>query len=418
MSLFTILWMEGKMKITRRNFFLVSGLGTASIFARPDSFVRLAAADRAKSAFSRFEAWIELNLENMAWNLERLRKHVKVPIMAVVKANGYGHGLVGVSRFLERKGIDSLMVGKLDEAFLLRDSGIIRPILNFGPFGSQDAEEIIQRNISQSVFTDRVKILQQAAIKLQKKAKVHIHIDTGMGRAGIPYHKALPYVEEVSSLNGIKIEGISTTLTEDQDFDQEQMKRFLTLCQQAESKGISLGRKHAASSSGIMTLPESYLDMVRPGIALYGYYPSEKTRKEDLLSLKPVLQLKSCVYSIKYLRPGDSVSYHRAYIARKKEKIALIPLGYSDGYPFRALGKACVLIRGEKFPLIGAITANHMVALLEKNSPVVPGDEVVLVGSQGQKTITADEVGHWAGESAYKVLLGLNPLLPRIVLNS
>jgi len=156
--------------------------------------------------------------------------------------------------------------------------------------------------------------------------------------------------------------------------------------------------------------------MVRPGIALYGYYPSEKTQKEDRLGLKPVLELRSRVAAVKTLRPGDSVSYHRKYTARKKEKIAIIPAGYSDGYPHNVVGKASVLIQGKRYPLVAAVTANHCTALLEKSSTVACGDEVVLLGYQGEEKITADEMAGWAGVSAYKILIGLNPLLPRIVI--
>jgi alanine racemase len=158
--------------------------------------------------------------------------------------------------------------------------------------------------------------------------------------------------------------------------------------------------------------------MVRPGIALYGYYPSEKTQKEDRLGLKPVLLLKSRVVDVKTLQSGDSASYHRKYMARKKEKIAIIPVGYSDGYPHNIVGKAFVLIKGKRLPLIAAVTANHCAALLEKNSTVSPGDEVVLLGSQGKEKITADEVASWAEVSAYKILIGLNPLLPRKICSS
>lgn len=384
--------------------------------ASPDKKVKTAFLKKKKN-FSFFDGWVDLNLENMAWNLERLKDRVKVPIMAVVKANGYGHGLLEVARFLEKRGIDSLMVGKLQEAELLRKEGIRCSVLNFGPFHSEQAERIVKAKISQSVFTEDVEHLNSSALKLQEKAKVHIHIDTGMGRAGLPYYEALPYIEKVSSFKAVEIEGISTTLTEDYEFDREQISRFLSLCRKAEKKGISLGRKHAASSSGIITLSSSYLDIVRPGITLYGYYPSEETQKEDSLSLKPVLQLKSRVYAIKTLRPGDSVSYHRAYTARKKEKIALIPVGYSDGYPFTVVNKASVLIKGKRFPLIGAITANHMEALLGDDPEVVSGDEVVLIGTQGEEKIRADEVARWAGVSAYKILLSLNPLLPRMMCN-
>lgn len=407
------------MKLTRRKFLLASGLSSASWLKKRDKKRRASNLPIRKDLkSSSYDVWVELDFENMAWNLDRLRKRVMVPVMAVIKANGYGHGLSEVAQFLDKKGIDYLMVGKLQEALEIRESVINCPILNFGPFSSKEADEITKNKISQSVFTPEVRSLNSSALKLGKKAKVHIHIDTGMGRAGIPYYEALPFIEKVSSLKGIEIVGISTTLTEDYDFDREQMKRFLSLCKNVEKKGFSLGRKHAASSSGILTFPSSYLDMVRPGIALYGYYPSDETQKKDSLSLKPVLQLKSRVFVVKNLRPGDSISYHRAYIAKKREKIALIPLGYSDGYPFNVVDKASVLIRGKRFPLIGNVTANHIEVLLRKDTDVSAGDEVVLIGIQGKEKIFADEVARWAGVSTYKILLGLNPLLPKTVARS
>jgi len=407
------------MKITRRDFLWISGLSSfLSVKKRDQKKKPPLITIRENIKRSIYDAWIELDLENMAWNLERIKRRTKVDVMAVIKANGYGHGLIEVAQFLEKRGADYLMVGKLQEAFELRNSSIHCPLLNFGPFGSKDAQAIIRNNISQSVFTDEVEGFHHAALMLKKKAKVHIHIDTGMGRAGIPYYKALPFIENLSSLEGIEIDGISTTLTEDHDFDQEQMKRFLSVCYKTEKKGIVLDRKHAASSSGILTLPSSHLDVVRPGITLYGYYPSEKTQREDSLFLKPVLNLKTRVFVVKYLRPGDTVSYHRAYMAKKKEKMALLPLGYSDGYPSSALDKASVLIGGKRYPLIGTITANHMEVLLDRDAKVIPGDEAVLIGTQGKEKITAAEVGRWAGVSTYKILIGLNPLLPRGIAHS
>jgi len=403
-------------KITRRNFFLFSGMSSAYLLAH---------ARKKKAAPLRYqektpiplagEPWIELSQENMTWNLNQIRKLVKVPVMAVIKANAYGHGLVETAKHLEKVGIDFLMVGKLQEALLLREKGISVPILNFGPFSPEYSEEIIKNSISQSVFTEEVADLSRATLRLGKKAKVQINIDTGMGRMGISYREALAYIETVFSLKGISIEGISTTLTEDDDFDREQLSRLLGLCQEAEKRGISLGLKHAASSDGILDLPSSHLDMVRPGITLYGYYPSEKTQKEDRLSLKPVLQLKSRVAAVKTLLPGDSLSYHRIYKAAKKEKIAVIPLGYSDGYPNNIINKAFVLIKEKRFPLIAAITANHSIALLGEDSDVRAGDEVVFLGSQGKERITADELASWAGASNYKILISINPLLPKVI---
>ncbi len=360
------------------------------------------------------DTWIELNLQNMAWNLEKVRSRARVAVMAVIKANAYGHGLVEVGRFLDTQGIDSLMVCKLHEAIELREAGVKCPILNFGPLFPEDAGILIRYDISQSIFTDEIRFLSQNATKLGKSVNVHIHVDTGMGRMGIPYYEALHYVEEVAELKSIRIQGMSTTLTEDAEFDKIQMKRFHSLYKKAEEKGIRLGLKHAYSSAGFFTSESSYLDMVRPGILLYGYYPSEKTQEENLLSLKPVLQLKSRVASVKHLRPGDSVSYHRIYRATQKEKIAVIPVGYSDGYPFSVVGKGSVLIKGQRFPIIGAITANHLEVRLHLDSQVSVGDEAVLLGSQENEKIFAEELAHWAEVSTYKILINLNPLLPKI----
>jgi alanine racemase len=403
--------------ISRRAFLLCAGMGSASLLARGLGGYHSSLKESAKSgAILSSDPWIELNLDHMTWNLGQIKKTARVKVMAVIKANAYGHGLVEVGKHLERAGIDFLMVGKLQEALQLREKGVSTPILNFGPFCNTDTEKIIRHEISQSVFDEKVKDLSDAGIKLGKKARVHIHVDTGMGRMGISYREAWPFIRSATALKGILIEGISTTLTEDDDFDREQMDRFLSLCHKAAKNKISVGLRHAASSDGVLDLPSSHLDMVRPGISLYGYYPSEKTQKEDRLGLKPVLQLKSRVVAVKTLRPGDSVSYHRKYTARKREKIAIIPAGYSDGYPPNVVGKASVLIQGKKHPLVAAVTANHCAALLGKSSAVANGDEVVLLGFQGEEKITADEMAGWAGVSAYKILIGLNPLLPRTVI--
>ncbi len=406
------------MQLSRREFLLASSLSLPAHFMKGISS-SVPDAEQIKSYREPVQdAWIELNLQNMAYNLETIKQHVRVPIMAVIKANAYGHGLLEVGRFLDSAGIDALMVCRLSEALQLRESGVKCPILNFGPLFAEDADLLADYKISQFIFTDEVQLLDQKARQTGQKIDVHIHIDTGMGRMGIPYHEASAYIEKVASMAGIKIQGISTTMTEDPEFDNVQMERFLSLCQKSSQKGIGVGLKHAFSSAGIFTAGPSYLDMVRPGILLYGYYPNQKTQMEDRFSLKPVLLLKSRVAAVKTLRPGDSVSYHRAYTAKAEEKIAVIPVGYSDGYPFQAVGKGWVLIRGQKFPIIGDITANHMEVRLPVDSPVILGDEVILIGPQGQQGITADELAEWTGISTYKVLLKLSPLLPRRAVGS
>jgi alanine racemase len=407
------------MRYSRRQFLLVSSLGIPASFTKGASTGSFSQGQKNLMRIPTQDAWIELDLPAMAWNLAKIKEHVRVPVMAVIKANAYGHGLVQVGRFLDQSGIDALMVCRLAEAIQLRESGVRCPSLNFGPLFPGDADLLAEFQISQSTFTEDVTHLSRNAQKLGKEIKVHIHIDTGMGRMGIPHNEAAYYIESVAALEAIRIEGISTTLTEDQEFDRVQMERFLSLCRISENKGIQLGMKHAFSSAGVFTAEESsYLDMVRPGILLYGYYPNRKTQEEDRFSLRHVLLLKSRVAAVKNLRPGDSVSYHRAYTAEKKEKIAVIPVGYSDGYPFQAVGKGWVLIRGKKFPVIGDVTANHLEVRLDLDSPVSIGDEVVLLGSQGREEITADHLAGWAGVSTYKILLRLNPLLPRKIRES
>jgi len=399
----------------RRQFFELIAIGSGLNFfdSISKNLLKEKILEEKKLIIGSLDPWIEVNLNHIEWNIKKLKEFVKVPIMAVIKANAYGHGLIEIGKFLEKKGIKWLMVGKLQEAIALRVRGVKCRILNFGPFSKLDCKEIIKWDISQCVFTDEVETLNEIAQKFRKKAKIHIHVDTGLGRIGVPYHKALKFIEKVSSLSNIKIEGISTALTEDKEFDKEQLKKFREICSIAERKGIFLGLKHAASSDAILEHPHSYFDMVRPGITIYGYYPSDKTQKEDKLKLKPALKLKAKVIYTKELLPGESLSYHRKFIAKKKELVATIGIGYSDGYPFKAAGKGYVIIQGEKYPIIASITANHMMINLNYNKNIKIGDEVILIDDEKKNGCTAYDIGKWCNISVYKLLISLNPLLPR-----
>jgi len=404
------------MKINRRNFLSFAGVGSAAFLSGRMDFNRPHPGSKYQNS-SYYDVWIELKLENMGWNLEQIRKFVKVPIMAVIKCNGYGHGLVEVGRYLDQKKIDALMVVSLPEALKLREAGVSCPVHNFGPLHEDAAEILINKNISQSIFTEKAQKLNAAALKIGKRIDVHIHVDTGMARMGIPYYEALPYIKKVAGWKGLRIKGISTAMSEDNELDKEQIKRFEILCKHAESEGISLGIKHAVSSTGIFSQRPSYLDMVRPGLLFFGYYPSQEVREKfKEITLKPVLQLKSRVAVVRNLRPGDPVSYNKSYVAKTREKIAVIPVGYSNGYPYNAQGKTFVLINGERCPVVAYMSANHMEVLLKPDSNVSMEDEVVLLGTQGKEEITADDIAEWTGVSSYKVMIWLNPLMPRIIL--
>jgi alanine racemase len=290
---------------------------------------------------------IEVDLGAIGRNLDRVRKRTKVPVMGVVKANAYGHGLVEVARFLESAGVAALMTGKLDEAVRLRSAGVRCPIANFGPFGPPDAEEILRRGIRQSVSTaDDLAALDSAAAKAGLTAGIDIHVDTGLNRAGVPAGEALPLIERAASLRRVRIEGISTALTEDPEFDREQLRIFTEVCAAAKARGIDCGPRHAASSGALFGEADVFLDMVRPGIALYGYYPNARTRREDSLGLEPALRLEASVTFVRDVKPGESLSYLRAIRIDRPTRVATVGIGYSDGYPHLLGGKGIVLIAG------------------------------------------------------------------------
>lgn len=397
----------------RRDFFNFFSSVTASLFLKPLSTGSLPEITRKRSYSSSMDPWLEIDLKAIKWNFNQIKKRAGAKVMAVVKANAYGHGLIPVARALEEAGVDWLMVGKLEEALSLKAAGLKSPILNFGPFGRQDAEIIVQSRLSQSIYSEDVFFLAEEAARKNRRASIHIDLDTGMGRTGLPYNRALPLIERIARNRHLQIEGLSTTLTEDPEFDREQIRRLNEVYYKAKERGISCGLRHAASSAGLLTSPEFYLDMVRPGITLYGYYPNEKTQKEDPLQLLPALRLKARVTFIKDLEPGETLSYHRVFRAQKKMRVATLGLGYSDGYQAQLGGQGWAIIMGKKFPVLPLVTANHLMIDLEADDEVKIGDEAILIDSQIDSPATASALATSSGISTYRLLIGLNPLLPR-----
>ena len=357
------------------------------------------------------DPWLEINTKNLEWNVSQVREIVgDKPIMAVVKCNAYGHGTVGVAKVLENQGVRQFAVVKAQEAAAMRENGIRGTILNFGPFSPFEAKQIVSYEISQSIFSKEVDTLAEAARKLDKTAKVHIKVDTGLSRVGVPYNQALSFIEKIASRPGIVIEGIFTTLAEEEDFDPIQIERLKKVCNDAEVKGISVGIRHAASTSAVVNNPASYLDMVRPGNCFYGFEPQAN------MNLKPVMALKTRIIMVKKVYPGDTVSYHRRLKVEEERLLAILPLGYADGYPFQAVNKAEVLIRGRRWPLIVYMSANHATVDITGSENIQIGDEVVMFGAQAGETISIMEVAAWADSSVYKVATGMSPFLPRIFL--
>lgn len=400
--------------VSRREF--LSFAGAIPFCAATENKIFLT-SDFSQNPDDIIDPWLEINLRNISWNIKQIKDRVENrPIMAVIKANAYGHGLVATGKYLEKQGVHSLAVGKVQEALLLRENGVRIPILNFGPFSKTDAEKIVQNNISQSVFTNDVNFLAEAAQKFNKETKVHIKVDTGLGRVGIPYDQAFSFIQNIASKPQIKMEGIFTALTEDEQFDKVQLERFLQICTESQKQNIDLGLRHVASSASLFSFPPSFLDLVRPGISIYGQYPSTNEYKAKKIELKPAMSLKTKISFLKILKPGESVSYHRKFMAKKETSVATLPIGYSDGLPHQIAEKGEVVINGRRWPMIAAITSNHTTVNVTGGKDINIGDEVVLFGNQKNTSISVEEVAAWADSSVYKILIGMNPLLPRIYL--
>ena len=369
-------------------------------------------------------AWAEVNLDNIAHNVRAIRRITskKAEIMGIVKADAYGHGVMGVTRTLLDNGVTRLAVSMLDEAIQLRKSGIDVPILILSYTDPRRAEEIIQNEVTQTVFShDLANALSEAAIKLGRNVKIHIKIDTGMTRVGfMPGYSAVKNVVEISKLPGIIIEGLFTHFAsadeKDKSYTQMQFERFMSICSELNRIGVYIPVKHAANSAAIMEFPETHLDLVRPGLILYGMYPSEEVDKTKI-DLRPAMTLKANVTLVKEVDPGTCISYGRLFTTERHSKVATIPIGYADGYTRLLNGKGKVLINGEPAPVVGKICMDQcMVDVTDLKTGVSVGDEVVLFGSQGSNRITIEEVAAQIGTINYEVVCIIGKRIPRVYL--
>lgn len=396
------------MNMSRRH--VIQGLASLPLFAP------LARVSAATIADDRFDPWLEVDAA-------ALRKNVKVvsrlaggrPILAVIKNNAYGLGLATVAPILEPlPEVAGFAVVKTSEALALRAAGVTKPVLLMGLFAPSDGAELVAHDVQLSVCTDGAAATIEAAGRAAgKKPTVQYYLDTGMGRMGIPYHRALPVLEDAASRN-IEVAGTFMGLTES-DFDREQLARFETLATAAGRRGFELGRLHAASSHAVFNFRDAHLDQVRPGIALFGAYPSDADSESAIAALMPAFSLRARVVRVERLRPGDSVSYGRNYIADKPTWTATIPTGHTDGYPRAAVNAAKVLVNGEPYPVIGAVSASHTIIEIGEEKKVEIGDVATLVGS-GHPDIHPNTVAAATGTSVYDRLMHLSPVLPKILI--
>jgi len=343
-------------------------------------------------------------------------------IMAVVKADAYGHGVFETVPTLLENGASRLAVSMLDEAIQLREFGIKVPILVLGYTEPSRAEDIIKYNITQTVFSHELaKALSDAAVKLGRQAKIHIKIDTGMGRVGFkPGYGAVKDVVRISELPGIIIEGLFSHFASADEADPEytrlQFERFESIVQELNRIGILIPVKHIANSAAVIQYPNLHLNMVRPGIILYGLYPSDEVDRK-LIDIRPAMELKAKVVHVKEVEEGTPISYGRTFVTKRKSRIATLPIGYADGFSRLLSNKGRVLIHGQYAPIVGTICMDQcMVDVTDIDGEVKTGDEAVIFGVQGNNRITVEEIAELCNTINYEVVCLIGKRIPRVYL--
>jgi alanine racemase len=306
-------------------------------------------------------------------------------------------------------------VVKVAEALALRDAGIRKPILLLGLFDDADGAELVRRDITLSLCVPDIGArIARATARARRSARGQFYIDTGMSRIGLPYHRALPVLRELSTLPRLQVTGMLTELTEDRAFDTEQVQRLSTLARDARAAGVTTGPLHAASSHAIYNHQDTLLDLVRPGISLFGAYPTDEGSERSIAELRVALRVKARVVRVEEIRVGDTVSYGRRFKADAPTWIATVPMGHADGYPRRAVQGGSVVIGGRAYPVIGAVSASHMIVNLGPTTTVVVGDVATMVGP-GHPAIHPNGLAAATGTSVYDILMHLGPSLPRLV---
>jgi alanine racemase len=359
---------------------------------------------------------VEVNLDRLSANFAAICAHVApASVMAVVKANAYGHGMVAVARHLVSQGAGSLGVAVLEEGILLREAGIAAPILVMGGILGNQIPLFLQHNLAITASSiEKLEAIEQAAEVLGAQARVHLKIDTGMERIGVHYYNAETLLEASLRCRHVLVEGIYSHFANadaaDLSHTRLQLERYQEVLRFYERRSLPPPLRHIANSAAILALPEARFDLVRPGILLYGVYPSPHV--PHTVQVRPALTWKSQVVYFKVVLPGHPVSYGSTWQSDHPTRVITIPVGYGDGY-FRAMSnKAQVVVRGERYPVVGNIAMDQMMVNIEAGS-AYNGDEVTLIGEADGQTITCEDLAAWAGTIPYEILTNINTRVPR-----
>ena len=358
---------------------------------------------------------ILVDLHAITHNLGAIRKRVGVPVMGIVKAEAYGHGLVPVARHLQAQGVDQLGVAFLEEGIALREAGITLPILVLGGIFGPQAADLIAHDLEVTVSSlDKLRQVEAAAGSLGRKATVHLKVDTGMERIGVHSYSCAALIEAAVASQWCTIKGIYSHLACSDDPSSPmtalQVERFAEACAHFERLGAPMPLRHLANSGGVLHFPETWLDMVRPGIVLYGVLPDPASQRS--MDLRPALSLVSQVVYFKVVRAGNPVSYGATWAPAADTRVVTVPIGYGDGWPRALSSRGQVLVRGHRYPVVGRICMDQFMVDIGCDS-AWNEDEVVLVGTSGAEKITVEDVALAAGTIGYEILTGLNGRIPR-----
>lgn len=363
--------------------------------------------------------WAEIDLSAIKHNIREARRVVgdDVAIMAVVKANGYGHGAERVAQAAVEAGVSWLGVAIPEEGVVLREAGLTQPVHVLAEANPSATALVVKYDLTATVCsTKTARVLSDEALRQGKTVKAHVKVDTGMNRIGLTPENAPRFLREFGALPGLEIEGIFTHFAEADnaggDYTSYQLTAFKKLLEQLESEGICPPVKHAANSAGLYLHRDSHLDMVRIGISMYGLHPSEATKGK--IDLKPAFSLKARLSFIKEVPCGTGISYGRTHVTACGTKIGTVPGGYGDGYSRLLSNKTHVLIAGRRFPAVGNICMDQFMVDLGADHDAKVDDEVVLIGCQGQEEISADELASILGTINYEIVCMINARVPRV----
>ncbi len=360
---------------------------------------------------------VEVDLNAIKENYQKIKEYVgRCKIMPILKANAYGHGLLRIAQLFEKLNADYLGVAVVEEGIHLREMGINIPILVLGGVWGNQVPLFLKHNLTITASSiDKLNQIEDTAGGMKLKAKVHLKIDTGMERIGVHYYNAEKFLDAAYKCKNIEVEGIyshfANSDASDLTYAKLQLERFQDVLSYFENRSIETPIRHFANSGAILQLPEANFDMVRPGIMLFGVYPTKEVNKT--LEIKPALTWKSLVVFFKVIKPNHPVGYDSTFTTDHNIRAVTVPVGYGDGYLRSMSHKAVVLIRGKRYPVIGTISMDQIVANIE-NESAYNGDEVILLGNDGKNSITCEELADWAGTNPYEILTNINTRVPRV----